>query len=262
VALLPLSVRTSQASTPSVALSSPTVYPVRDRFRDSVRITTKAGVPAAFTWRIVKNGKVRWAKTFTRRAAATASWTGVDRAGRRLPAGVYTLRVTARGGEGTARTSSRRITISTKRVAAIPFAATLPASDMARYGAGNPTDPYAVDDAVFFPADSVVTFTRSLPRSVKPYTRVRVAACGARVGSAAPSPVLGYFAGSASNPSFYDVNRQLPTGTGCAVASSGPPAAALEGGTLRWYVANLRTSTSVWRLDTVRITGTRYVLTR
>jgi hypothetical protein len=90
---------------------------------------------------------------------------------------------------------------------------------------------------------------------------VRLTACGARTGSGSPRPVIGHFAGSASSPTFYGYNRTLPS-SGCATTTSGPPAAAISGSTLRWYVANLQVSASTWRLDTVRISGVRYILTK
>jgi subtilisin family serine protease/flagellar hook assembly protein FlgD len=261
VALLSLSVRASQVGVPSVSKSSATVYPVKDRFKDTVTFTTRSTIPAAFTWQIIKNGRVLWSKKFSRRTTATAAWRGVNKSGVRLPAGKYTLKVTARGGEGSARVKTTSIAVSALRTKAVPFAATLPASSMARYGAGNPTDPYAIDNAVYLPADSVVTFTRGLPKTVKPYSSVRLTACGARTGSGSPRPVIGHFAGSAGSPTFYGYNRTLPS-SGCATTTSGPPAAAISGSTLRWYVANLQVSASTWRLDTVRISGVRYILTK
>ncbi|HSR25180.1 MAG TPA: FlgD immunoglobulin-like domain containing protein, partial [Candidatus Eisenbacteria bacterium] len=262
VALLPLTVRTSQVGVPSVSVSSATVYPVRDGFRDTMTITSRTQVPATFTYQVVKNGRILWSKAFTRRTTATWAWGGVNRSGVRLPDGSYTLKVIARGGEGTATVRTRTVSVSSLRAVPTTFSTTVAASDVARYGAGNPRDPYGIDNSVFFPADSVVTFTRKLPTTVKGWSNVRITACGARVGTATPQPVLGYFSGTALTPDFYPYNRALASSSGCATTPTGPPPAAMSGGTLRWYVANLRTTASTWRLDSVRISGTRYVLTR
>ena len=135
-------VASSRATTPVITMSSSTVFPYRDGYRDTVTISARARVPSTWAWRLVGSRGTAWTPIFTRRGIARVIWAGTGNHGSALPAGRYTLYVTAKGGEGPAVSNHRTVYISAKRVATQSFSIRVSAANAAHRVLVSPDGPY------------------------------------------------------------------------------------------------------------------------
>jgi hypothetical protein len=256
VAFRTIHVASSKASRPSITLSSPTVFPIKDGYHDSVTVRTSAIVPATMTWTILSKKRVVWSTTFTRRGVATAAWTGRDKAKRLLPPGAYVLRASATGGEGKAAVSAATIVISAKRTRPVAFSVTVTAGSVAQYGFGSGKSPSKSGTSVLLPADSYATFRASLPSSATTFTGLSIQSCGATSTGSTARPVLGWFTGRDDDPRFG--SGRVALRPGCVRTSA--LATAQTAGALRWWVGNNDTGSSNWRVTQFVLSGVRTVL--
>lgn len=254
VASRPVLVANSRATKPAVRVTTSTVFPYRDGYRDVMAIRTSATVPATTTWTILRKGRAVWSRSFTRRAVAASTWNGRDRRGRPLPVGAYTLRVSSTGGEGRAAVSVRTITISAKRARKVAFTVSGTAGSAARYGFGGGALPSRAGTSVDLPAGSFATFSLPLPPTATTYSAVSIVSCGSAAGS--PRPQLGYYVGAENDPVFTGPRVTLRSGCVRGTAAS----VAVHGRALRWWVANADTGSSIWRVTRFVVNGTRIVL--
>ena len=118
----PATVRASgQVGAPTISRSSATVYPYRDAYLDTVTLRVTTAVPASGTARVIVAGRVVWVATLARSTTRAVIWTGRTSSGATLPAGVYAVQVTLRGTEGTTVVRTVPVTVSLKRLVALPF---------------------------------------------------------------------------------------------------------------------------------------------
>jgi hypothetical protein len=262
-----LSVVATQASKPSVRLSAASLFPYPDGYRDSIMITSSDAVPSVMTWRIVRNGRTYWTAVYSRRLVVTHPYAGTRSGRRLLPAGRYTLIVSARAGEGVTVSSTRTITLIGSRVQRRAFTETAYALTAMQDAVGNRDLPTAWGRrGVALPDQSQATFARGLPATVLPYRSVHVTLTstgdlgGGRVGHAVP--LGGYFTGNPLDPSSFGQATVLAVGR-TTLPTASP--AEIAGGTVRWYVANNALSvdgsiSSRWVVVSFTVTGYRYVL--
>jgi flagellar hook assembly protein FlgD len=111
-----VSVASSQVAAPSVSPSSATVYPVRDGYLDRVTIFITSNLPASGKVTVKVKGKVVWSAKLSRSSSWAVGWNGRTRSGTVLRPGKYTISVQVKGGEGKARTGSRAINVSAKKL--------------------------------------------------------------------------------------------------------------------------------------------------
>ncbi len=251
---------TSQASRPVITLSARVLYPVRDGFGDSVRITSTAVVPSRMTWKLVRAGRTWWSTTWSRRTTATGSYAGRRNGGGTVPAGTYTLYVYAAGGEGRTTVAARTLVVSAKREVAQPFAVTLTAYSAAQSGLalGEGLSPTfdAASGTVTLPQLSRVAFLAPLPASLRGYSsiRVRVASVTAQ---GAPQALGGYYTGSPAAPTLLLPFTPLAVGTSLLPVA---PTSALASRRVHWFLQNGQPSSSQWRVRSFVVTGYRWVL--
>ena len=258
VGLRSVTVAASAASRPRVSASSTSVYPVRDRYRDTVALRVTAGVPASTVWVLSRGSRTIWTKRFSRRTVAAVTWNGRDRKGKVLAAGRYRLKVTARGGEGSAASSRVTLAVSGKKLVARPFQVPVHATTVAR----------AINDSalvvdgstpgsVLFRGGGVATFSSRLPVSVLPISGLTVAACGQASG-ATGRPQVGWFSGTPNVPTI----RYASTvgTTGCWKPGIAAPSYARPADTVQWFAANTGSSGTGWQINTFVVIGTRYAL--
>jgi hypothetical protein len=262
-----LTVAATQASKPSIRLSSSSVFPYPDGYRDSITITSSDAVPSVMTWRVVRNGRTYWTAAWSRRLVVAHPYDGTRSGRRLLPAGRYTLIVSARAGEGVTVSSTTAITVVGSRVQRRAFSETAYALTAMQDAVGNHDLPGAWGRrGVALPDQSQATFARGLPTTVLPYRTVRVTLTssgdlgGGHVGHAVP--LGGYFTGNPLDPSSFGQATVLAVGR-----TTLPPASPAEiaGGIVRWYVANNALSidgstSSRWVVVSFTVTGYRYVL--
>lgn len=128
---------------PSVSsLSAPaSIYPVRDGYKDSATVKFALGERARTTL-TVRNGSRRVVRTISswhNPATVRLTWNGRDRAGRVVPAGRYTWRVSARDNVGNTRTTSwHGIVVSAKRLVARSVTITRNGDSFSSAGASDP----------------------------------------------------------------------------------------------------------------------------
>jgi serine protease len=262
-----VTVASTQASKPTIRLSSAVVYPYVDGYRDSITVTTADAVPSVMTWSVVRGGRTYWSSTWARSLSVTKAYGGVRSSGGILPAGRYTLVVTAKAGEGVRVSSSTVFTVRAERVQRRWFSETGYALSAMQDAVGNRTLPGAWGRrAVYLPDQSQATFAHQLPPTVRAYRTVRVTVTSSgdfasgRTGKAVP--LGGYFTGNPLDPSSFGQANALTAGS-----TTLPPASAAEvsGGLVRWYVANNALSidgstTSKWVVVSFTVTGYRFVL--
>jgi hypothetical protein len=257
-AFRPITVATSQAGRPAIALSSATVYPVRDGYLDSIMIRSTAVVPSVMVWKLTNRGRVVWTRSFTRRTTAIAVFVGKDSRGRLLPDGAYVLTVLATGGEGVAVSRAVTIRVSGQRVTPALFSLTVPASS-ARVASTPGVVAGSARGSVRIPGDGeFVSFARPLPFSVRPVVGLRATVCSQASQPSGSAAESGYYVGYTHAPNFGLAARLEP---GCTlVGGSAAPRGAVFGGAVHVYVATAAATTTPWQVDAVTITGTQYVL--
>ena len=260
-------VASSQASRPAITLSSTTVFPVLDRFLDTVTISSTATVPSVFTYRITSAGRTRWSATQSRRLKGAVVWSGRTSRRAALPAGRYVVYVTAKGGEGIAVTSFKYVVVSLKRVKAVAFRYDVVAAASHVLGLQGSFHPDSSGGGYVAP-DTVLEFAPTLPTSVKPLYHVTASACSARGGESTADARFAYLGRST------DIIPGTVTLVGNAqgfcwsmpnAGNTGPaytPAAAVFSGRVHILIANVATApdTGRWYLTSFRLTGTRYLL--
>ena len=256
-ALRPVTVLASQAARPSIELSSQTVYPARDGYLDSITIRTTAVVPSTMVWKLTSKGKVVWTRAFPRRTTAVALFVGKSSRGAQLPAGAYVLTAFATGGEGITVARAVTLVVSLQRVGPSLFSITVPASS-ARAASTPGVVSGSVGGSMRIPGDGeFVSFVRALPASARPVVGLRATVCSHATQPTAAGAEAGYFTGDAHAPNFGVAARLFP---GCTlVGGSGVPRAAVYDGAVHFFVTTSRSTSVSWQVDTVTLTGTRYV---
>jgi hypothetical protein len=252
-------VAASRAAKPRITLSTTSLFPVRDGYRDTMTITSTAVLPSAMTWKIVRAHRTYYTRTWSLRRTASATYSGTVSGGGLLPAGTYVLYVLAKAGEGATLMSSVRFSVSRKRAVRTAFVSRHLADSVARYGfaASVATQPQGdpVTGQVALPEGSLATFVTALPSTLRPYSDVRVAVTTHAL-SGSPVTRASYFGGAANDPNLADaidissVTHTLPAA----------PLAAFVGGSLRWSAENDATSASTWVIASFTVTGYRFVL--
>jgi hypothetical protein len=261
VGLFSVTVASSQASRPAIAVSSSTVYPYVDKYLDSVRITTTAGLPATFSWKLLRGRTTVWSASFRSRLTATTTFAGKGSNRRALPAGAYTLVVVAKGGEGIAVSRSRTIWISTQRLRAQKFTLQKTALTSAPVALNG----MVVEDGsggLVVQGLQFVTFAPALPSSVNGYYAVTVALCTAGGGQPDAKLYLAYMSdavtltGSAQGP--------VPlAGAKCyanTTVAGRAPDASFWFNRVHFELANLSETGATYDVSAFIITGYRYYL--
>jgi len=270
-------VAASQVTVPAVTLSRTTVYPYHDGYADSIGVQATATVPATYTIKVIKSGRVLFAKALTRRQLAAYTWLGVDAKGVALPAGTYILRVTALGGEGSSRLKQSSVVVSSKRLKAVVFTTKelVPSALMqARTtgvtqtasggyvieGADDPTTPDQTEL-------NLATFRYVLPASVKPVIFLQVWTCADRAASAGSNAFEGFYNGPDDNPNLRPAwLSSMGNDAGCYTPAydtgdqMNAPSFSVFGGALHFWVGNGGAPGTTWGLDYFLISGTKYVL--
>ena len=253
----------------SLRTSLPTVYPVRDGYKDGVRITsgtrssTGRAIRGSETIEVLKGSRVvtRW--TFPNTGAHTVTWSGRDGGG--ISAGRYALRLTVKGPEGPALSKVVAVTVSDKKVVGVAFSQTMSAraafDGMASgsYWVGDDAGSQTLWGCTYYGCEpDIAYYAWTLPASFRGYGNIRVSTCTQTTYSAP----LGRF--SYTDPYGNLVGTTWRLGNDypdCYSPRSGPPASAFNGRTLNWLVGNIDDyELSWWEVKRFEITGTRYVL--
>jgi hypothetical protein len=124
-----LTLRRTEARVTSAAWAYATVYPVKDGYRDTVKLSVKTDKPATMAVTYTKYGssKVLGTATLTRRTSGTFIWTARF-GGRVVSAGKYRAKIVVKGGDGSARTYYRYVNVSLKKITASKFTGTITAT--------------------------------------------------------------------------------------------------------------------------------------
>jgi serine protease len=261
LAALTITVASSQASRPTIVVSTSTVFPYVDRYKDTMAIRTTAGVPARFSWKLLRSGRTVWAASFRSRPIASGAWAGLSSARAKLPTGLYTLVVTATGGEGRAVASSRTVGLSWQHLRAQRFSV-----DRAAAGSA----PVALNGTLDLPGSGevnvqggqVITFAPVLPTSVNEYSGLTVEACTTVGGEPGAEVYLQYMSGPTSfiglsqGPLGNDAGRCYYNSTVTGQA----PAASVWLGRVHFALGNTATTPVAFYVSAFRITGYRYYL--
>lgn len=251
-------VTSSQAPKPTITMSSTALFPYRDGYRDSTRIIASTTVPSVMTVRIVRAKHVYWQTTLSRRSTASIAYAGAMQPRGILPAGTYALYVYARGGEGTTVVAAKTFVVSAKRAVKKFFAMTNTANTLAKAGfvnPGAPLGPSSPDGSlVEIPAQTAVTFLRTLPTTVLPYATVRVTVSTWAIDSSLVG--LGFYGGAPDDP---NVIRPVQVTT-YSFLSPVAPTVSYIGGALRWYLENDGSGSEDWVVQSFTVSGYRYVL--
>ena len=272
ISRMSVSVRSSQASIPTIPLAQDTVYPHRDGYRDSITITARAGVPSTYVLDILDKGRVIYHRTYLRRAILSVPWDGTNDSRKVVLAGAYTLRITARGAEGTARTKMRKVVVSALRAVPKPFEMNFAAGTaMQAYstgvtliGSGTSVQIDGGDDPAT-PKDvelNLATFSRSLPPSALTPTSVTVYACTQHTNNTATNNAfVGYFSGPVDNPNLSaEWAYRMGDAPGCHAAKHAAPDFSVVNGALHFWVGNGSLPGNPWTVDSFKVTGISYVL--
>jgi hypothetical protein len=267
-----LVVTSSQAAIPTITLANETVYPHADGYLDRIPIKASAVVPSTFVLDIVDKGRVDNHRTYTRRLTLTVPWNGTNDQGAVLPAGSYTVRITAQGLEGKPSVKLRKIMVSALRAIPKPFAISFDAASAMRATSLGVTvvdarkgvqidggdDPATLTDLEL----NLATFTRALPTSIVTPTSLVVRACTTHLdNTAANSAFLGYFSGPANDPLFTsDWAYRVGDATGCYAAKADAPDFAIVKNTLQFWVGNASLPGNTWTVNSFNVSGYSYYL--
>jgi hypothetical protein len=247
------------------------VYPVRDGYLDTIPIRASAVVPSTYTLDILNKGAVVYHRTYSRRSLLTVSWNGTDDRVKVLPVGAYTLRITARGVEGTSTVKQRRVVVSALRARPRPFSLQVTAGEaMLAYSpgvtvvdSGNGVQIDGGDDPTTPDTElNLATFNEKLPTSVMTPTSVTVQACTAHPDNSAQNKAyVGYFSGPADTPYLSKTwAYQIGDARGCYATKAHAPSFALVGGYVQFWVGNGNVTGHTWTVNSFRITGNTYYL--
>jgi|GEM_PF-1323043 len=117
---VPLSVRQLAFSSVSIATSSASVYPYKDYYYDSVKITvtpkSSAGVTFGATGsvKITRNGKTVKTWTLTSSSAKALTWDG--RVGGKIVPGTYKITASIKGKEGSTKTYAKNVVVKSNKL--------------------------------------------------------------------------------------------------------------------------------------------------
>ena len=267
-----ISVRSSQAATPTITLATDTVYPHKDGYLDTIPIKASAVVPSTYVLDIVDKGRVIYHRSYLRRSSLSVAWDATNDNGKVVSPGAYTLRISARGAEGSSTTKLRRIQVSTLRAVPKSFSLTFNAtSAMQAYSSGvnvvgsgtsvqidGGDDPTTANDMEL----NLATFSKALPASVLMPHSVTVYACTTHLSNTATNKAfLGYFSGPADNPYLTTAwAYQIGDARGCYPTKAPAPAFSIVNGSLQFWVGNGSLPGNPWTIDSFKVTGVSYVL--
>jgi hypothetical protein len=253
-----VTVASSRAAKPVIALSSGTVYPYKDGYLDIITVTATDTVPSTWSWRIVGPHGTVWTHTFTRRILARTSWGGTTTAHVALPAGAYTLVATATGGEGPPASSHRSVSISAKRVKSNPFDFTVTAMNAPTYLLfGNASQVDA--DSIALDPQALLGVSLRLPSSVRTYSDIHVITCSDYTNTV---DARARFAFLDSGASIAQGPWGIPNAKGCYITPTAAPQLSLFSQSVNFAVANVPATgkTDVWIVSAYEVTGTTYYL--
>lgn len=138
-----LTVSTVAVTSTKLSASSTTIYPSKDGYRDSTRVsvstktTTGSSIAATGTVKVTRSGKTvkSWKLSSTKSWAAT--WDG--RVSGKLVPGVYTVSVSIKGPQGTTKSSSTKVTVKKGKLVTKHYKKTVSASAViTKYDAYDP----------------------------------------------------------------------------------------------------------------------------
>lgn len=124
-----LTIRHTEARVTSATWAHPTVYPMRDGYRDTVKLTIKTDMPATMRVTYTRQGspKVIGTAKLARRTTGYVTWSARV-AAKVVPAGRYRAAIAVKGGDGATRTYYRSVTVSQKKITASTFTGTISAT--------------------------------------------------------------------------------------------------------------------------------------
>lgn len=250
-------VERSAATRPRIALTTATVYPARDGYRDRVGITARATVPATYRIEVVGSHGVVRTFRLSRRVVARVTWDGTDSRHRAVAAGRYRVVVTATGGQGPSVSSSAPLQVSAKRLRGTAFHVSIPAS-LAPSALLQGTITPVGDGLSLHGTSTVLALALDLPSALR-YSSVRVVVCTAVTNAPTARARVAYLD---STDTILSGPWALPNAKGCYVAGSPAPAASVVSRALHVAVANVPAppATSGWLLSRLEVTGTAYHL--
>lgn len=115
-----LTVKAVAVASTSLKASVSTVYPAKDGYRDSVKLsvstttTTAGSIPARGSVKITRSGKTIKSWTLTSTKAWSATWDG--RVATKIVPGTYKVSVAIKGPQGAAQTSSTYVTVKSGKL--------------------------------------------------------------------------------------------------------------------------------------------------
>ena len=254
----PFTIASSQVAVPAVRWSSATVFPARDGYLDTTRLTTTTSVPAIVKVLITsKTGKKVFTVKQSRRLMSTIVWSG-RAAGKPLKAGRYKAKITVTGGEGRARSVVRYVSVSPKKRTAVSFTGTISAVNAFRavvsgeYDTGLDPGSLALWSSAFL-GDTIYTFDALLPASMgNSYSNLKLYSCGYSY-SGAQAALLRL-------DSSYNTYDGWALGNSEACYGGSWPTSILNGRSMYWAVGNVGGNSSFYYVNYFKVTCTRYVL--
>jgi len=267
-----ISVRSSQAAIPSINLVNDTVYPHKDGYLDTIAIRASAVVPSTYVLDIVDKGRVIYHRSYLRRASLSVAWNAMNDNGKVVPAGAYTLRISARGAEGSSTTKLRKIQVSSLRAIPKTFSLSFDAQSAMQFyssgvnvlGSGSSVQIDGGDDPKTA-ADmevNLATFGKTLPASIMTPRSVTVYACTTHSNNTAHNNAfLGYFSGTPDNPYISGAwAYQVGDAPRCYETKAAAPAFSIVNGSVQFWVGNGSLPGNPWTIDSFKVTGVSYVL--
>jgi hypothetical protein len=258
VATRGFSIASSQVGAPVSRWSASTVYPAKDGYVDTTRLTTTTSVPATVAVKITnKSGKKVFSTRQTRRMSSSVVWSG-RAAGKALKEGRYKATITVKGGEGKARKAVRFVSVSAKKRTAVPFTGTITAVNAfsqvvsGDYDTGIEPGSLALWSSPVL-GNSIYTFGATLPASLaNAYSNVKLFSCGYSY-SGAQAALLRL-------DSSYDTYDGWGLGNSEACYGGSWPSSIINGRSMYWAVGNVGNNYSFYYVNYFKVTCTRYVL--
>ncbi|GEL94890.1 fibronectin type III domain-containing protein [Cellulomonas composti] len=246
----------TDAKPTSAAWSVTTLYPVRDGYVDTAQLTVSSSLPATAQITITKVGSTKAvaSATLARAQSWNYRWTGLV-GSTPAPAGTYRATIVVKGGDGPARTTTRDIVVSAKKITATASTYRIDAADAATAVlSGNP---YDVDGSAWFyssPYESdIAAFAAKLDASFQnKYSGLTLYGC-------LDSPVSDNQVAAILFDEYGDLAEGFAMGdSGCAGVSF--PAAYVLDGWVEWIAGNASENYDYGIIDYWKISYTRYVL--
>lgn len=242
------------------ALSAATVYPVKDGYLDSTKLTVTTDVPATVSV-VITNRKGAKVAAYTLRRGALVRyvvWSARTSHGV-LPAGSYKATITVKGGEGKARIAKKSIAVSGKYLHPVNFTGSISALAAYAFPGTNTAQCDSSGSSIgAFSAPgngSGCVFGAKLPASaLNKYTNVKLFACTSNSGGGGSPAELDALDKGFNVRAAY----ALAQGSGCRGGAY--PAAALQGRLMVWGVYyGGQDNTDYW-VDYFKVSFTMYVL--